>query len=80
MNISFNELRRLKHALPTGSVTKIAEEMEMDPQSVRRYFGADQFSDSGNHLQPGPNGGIVYLRDERIFNAAKRILREARRN
>lgn len=79
MNVSYSDLRRLKHALPTGSVTRIAREMNLPEQTVRQYFGADGFSTSGNHLQPGPNGGVVRLQDPRIYNAAQRILRETLR-
>lgn len=78
MQISFNDLRQLKHALPTGSVRRIAGETGLTDQEVRNYFGAADFTGSGNHRQPGPNGGIVYLEDTRILDTAKRILREAR--
>jgi HJR/Mrr/RecB family endonuclease len=31
MNITFEELRRIKHALPAGSIAKIAQELNLDP-------------------------------------------------
>ena len=31
---------------------------------------------SGNHIQPGPNGGIVHIEDEKILMLAKKILDE----
>ena len=40
MYITFNELRKIKHSLPTGSVKIIAKEVGTDEQSVRNYFGA----------------------------------------
>ena len=35
MNITFDELRRIKHTLPTGSVSKIASELDIEEQTVR---------------------------------------------
>ena len=59
MNISFNELRDIKHKLPTGSVKRIAESLNIEEQTVRNYFGANKFQNgqlTGKHVQPGPNG------------------------
>ncbi len=81
MNITFNELRQIKHRLPTGSVKRIAEELNIEEQTVRNYFGAQKYEDGkivGKHVQPGPDGGIVQLEDETILNAAKKILAEVR--
>ncbi|MFZ1298281.1 MAG: DNA-binding protein, partial [Saprospiraceae bacterium] len=66
MNITLDELRTIKHNLPTGSIRKIADELNLDEQVVRNYFGAHHLENSGNHIQPGPNGGIVHIEDERI--------------
>ena len=77
MNITFEELRRIKHSLPTGSVAKIAGELDLDEQTVRNYFGASKVQNGtlvGNHIQPGPNGGIVSIDDPQILNVAKRII------
>ena len=79
MNISFSELRRIKHELPTGSICKIASDLQLEEQTVRNYFGANKFNQGdyvGKHIQPGPNGGIVNLEDDSILNAAKKILRQ----
>ncbi len=79
MNISFEELRRIKHSLPTGSVSRIAKELNIEEQTVRNYFGAKKFENGqivSNHIQPGPNGGIVHLEDTTILDMAKKILRE----
>ena len=43
MNITFEELRRIKHALPTGSVKRIADELNIEEQTVRNYFGAKKY-------------------------------------
>ncbi|MBK9253957.1 MAG: DNA-binding protein [Saprospiraceae bacterium] len=79
MNITFDELRKIKHQLPTGSVSKIAAELNLDEQTVRNYFGAKKYENGevvGVHIEPGPNGGIVQLDDDKILNVAKRILAE----
>ncbi len=78
MNITFDELRQMKHSLPTGSISKIAKDLDLEEQTVRNYFGGDHYHSGGEvvglHIEPGPNGGIVYLEDTRIFEAAKKIL------
>jgi len=81
MNISFNELRRIKHSLPTGSVKKIASELNLQEQTVRNYFGAKKYLNggiTGKHIQPGPDGGIVQLEDTNILEIANRILGQQR--
>ena len=80
MHITFDELRKLKHELPTGSVKRIAEELGIEEQTVRNYFGAMKYEDGkivGKHIQQGPNGGIVDLEDDTIYNLAMKILAEA---
>jgi predicted transcriptional regulator len=80
MNITFEELRRIKHALPTGGVKRIADELKIEEQTVRNYFGAKKFENGqivSQHIQPGPDGGIVMLEDDTILNVAKRIIEEA---
>lgn len=77
MNITFDELREIKHKLPHGSVTRIAQELNLDEQVVRNYFGAHHLENSGNHIQPGPNGGIVHIEDETILNLAKQLIEES---
>ena len=79
MNITFDELRKIKHQLPTGSVSRIANELDIEEQTVRNYFGAKKYENGsvvGSHIEPGPNGGIVHLDDDRILNLAKRIIME----
>ena len=80
MNITFNELRRIKHSLPTGSVERIAKELNLEAQTVRNYFGATKYSDDGQligkHIQPGPDGGYVSLKDTSILDLAMKILAE----
>jgi len=80
MNITFDELRKIKHTLPTGSVSKIASELNIEEQTVRNYFGAKKYQNGevvGCHIEPGPGGGVVHLDDDKILNLAKRIIAEA---
>lgn len=77
MYMTFDELRSIKHQLPTGSVAKIAQELNVQEQTVRNYFGANKYEEgraTGNHLQPGPQGGIVSIENDTILKAALRIL------
>ncbi|MCE2789169.1 MAG: DNA-binding protein [Saprospiraceae bacterium] len=79
MNITFEELRKVKHALPTGSVSKIAKDLNIDEQTVRNYFGAKKYEGGqivGYYIEPGPNGGVVHLDDDSIFKAARKIIAE----
>jgi hypothetical protein len=79
MYITFEELRRIKHRLPTGSVGRIASELNIEEQTVRNYFGAKKYEEGrivGKHIQPGPDGGYVELDDDTILNVAQRIIEE----
>ena len=77
--ITFNELRRVKDALPSGSMTKIAEELGLEKETVRNYFGGHDYKDGkscGVHIEPGPDGGLVMLDDTKILDIALLILEE----
>ncbi|NND31859.1 MAG: DNA-binding protein [Saprospiraceae bacterium] len=79
MNITFEELRRTKHSLPTGSIKRIAEQLSVSEQTVRNYFGAAKYVEGtpvDRHIQPGPDGGIVHLEDTTILELARRIIDE----
>lgn len=81
MNITFDELRDIKHKLPTGSVSRIAETLKVDEQTVRNYFGAKKFINgdvADMHIQPGPNGGIVHLEDTTILDLALEMIKNSR--
>lgn len=83
MNITFEELRRIKHALPTGGVKRIADELKLEEQTVRNYFGAKKYENGqivSQHIEPGPDGGIVHLEDETIINLARKIIEESTHN
>ena len=80
MLITFEELRKIKHKLPTGSVSKIAEHLDLPEQTVRNYFGAKKYSEGGGvvdlHVQPGPNGGIIEIDNPKIIELARQMISE----
>ena len=80
MIITFNELRRIKDRLPSGSSQRIADELGIDVESVRNYFGGkhDAKEGAGVHFEQGPDGGVVTLDDTAILDAAMRILNEGK--
>lgn len=78
--ITFNELRQLKDSLPHGSMARIADELNLKVETVRNYFGGENYQDGkpvGFHLEPGPDGGIVVLDDTTIWDKAHEILAES---
>ena len=77
--VTFNELRRIKDALPSWSMAKIAEELGLEKQTVKNYFGGSDYKEGksvGLHIEPGPDGGIVQLDDTGILEVALRMLEE----
>ncbi|MBK9213847.1 MAG: DNA-binding protein [Saprospiraceae bacterium] len=77
MVLTFDELRQIKHSLPTGSIAKIAQQLNIEEQTVRNFFGGDHYKDGKTadlHLQPGPGGGVVTIEDTRILELAREIL------
>ena len=77
--ITFNELRRNKDSLPSGSMHRIADELNMTVETVRNFFGGHNFKNGksvGIHLEPGPDGGLVMLDDTTVLEKALQILRE----
>lgn len=77
--ITFNELRRIKDSLPSGSMHRISDELNMTVETVRNFFGGHNFKNGksvGIHLEPGPDGGLVMLDDTTVLEKALQILRE----
>ena len=78
--ITFNELRKLKDSLPTGSMHRIADELNMSVETVRNFFGGQNFENGqsvGIHLETGPDGGLVMLDDTTVLDKALQILKES---
>lgn len=78
--ITFNELRKIKNTLPTGSSQRIADELGISVDTVRNYFGGTNYKEgisAGVHLEPGPDGGIVILDNTLILEKALAILAES---
>ena len=78
--ITFNELRRIKYSLPTGSMHRIADELNLSVETVRNFFGGQNFKQGesvGIHLEPGPDGGLVMLDDTTVLDKALQILKES---
>ncbi|MDR1980734.1 MAG: DNA-binding protein [Tannerellaceae bacterium] len=77
---TFNELRRIKDSLPDGTTHRIADELGVSVETVRNYFGGQNFREGkscGVHIEPGPDGGIVVLDDTSILERALQILDES---
>jgi len=77
--ITFNALRRLKDSLPHGSMKLIAEKVGLDTQTVRNYFGGQNFKNGdscGIHFEAGPDGGLVTLDDTTIYDLAEEIAKQ----
>lgn len=77
--ITFNELRSIKDRLPDGATQRIAEELGLRVETVRNYFGGNNYEDgrsAGIHIEPGPDGGVVELDDTTILERALEIIKE----
>ena len=77
--ITFNELRKIKDSLPTGSMHRIADELGLEVETVRNVFGGHNFKSGksvGMHIEPGPDGGLVMLDDTIVLDRALEILDE----
>ena len=77
--ISFNELRDIKDSLPDGSMHQIARELNISVDTVRNFFGGQNFADGkcvGLHTEQGPDGGIVMIDDTTVFDKAIEILKK----
>jgi len=79
MNITFNELRRIKDNLPVGSIKMIADRLQLSEDTVRNYFGGSHYPTGesvGFHIEQGPGGGVVALDDTTILDMALSIIDE----
>lgn len=79
VTITFNELRKIKDQLPSGSMKKIAENLDLHEDTVRNYFGGTNFETGqcmGIHFEQGPDGGIVSFDDTTILDMARKMIQE----
>ena len=77
--ITFNELRRIKDSLPDGATQRIADELGLKVETVRKYFGGANYENgrsAGIHIEPGPDGGIVEIDDTTILEKALALIGE----
>jgi DNA-binding transcriptional regulator YhcF (GntR family) len=75
--ITFNELRKIKDRLPSGSMRKIAEKLDLKEETVRNYFGGRNFEkgeSAGIIMEQGPDGGIVTFEDTTILDLAQQMI------
>ena len=75
--ITFNELRKIKDLLPSGSMKQIAVELDLHEETVRNYFGGKNYEKGqsmGVHYEQGPDGGIVTFDDTTILDLAKKMI------
>jgi AcrR family transcriptional regulator len=76
--LTFNELRKIKDQLPSGSMRQIAEKLNLNEETVRNYFGGKNFDKGqsiGIHFEQGPGGGIVTFDDTTILDMAKAMIK-----
>jgi hypothetical protein len=76
--ITFNELRKIKDQLPSGSMRQIAEKLNLNEETVRNYFGGRNFDKGqsvGIHFEQGPGGGIVTFDDTTILDMAEKMIK-----
>lgn len=77
--MTFNELRRIKDRLPSGSMQRIADDLKISVDAVRNYFGGRHYGSGeavGIHIEKGPDGGIVSLDDRTILDHALKLLKD----
>jgi len=75
---TFNKLREVKDSLPHGSMDAIAAETGIAADDVRAFFRGEANGDSGYHMEPGPEGGIITIDNTRILEIALRIVWETK--
>ena len=79
MTLTFNELRKIKDRLPHGAIRRIAENLKMNEETVRNYFGGANYRDGesvGIHFSQGPDGGFVTIDDTTILDMAIEMTEE----
>ncbi|HZK03018.1 MAG TPA: DNA-binding protein [Bacteroidaceae bacterium] len=80
--ITFNKLREIKASLPEGSMRRIADELNLEVETVRNFFGGSDYKSGksvGFHIEPGPDGGAVVIDDTTVLDRALQILEESKK-
>lgn len=80
MNITFNELRKIKDNLPAGSMKQIADRLNVSEDTIRNYFGGSHYRTGdciGIHVEQGPDGGVISLDDTTILDMARTIIEQS---
>jgi hypothetical protein len=75
--MTFNELRNIKDSLPDGAIHSLAGELGESVETVRNYFGGQNFKrgkSCGFHIESGPGGGLVALDDTVLLERALEML------
>lgn len=67
---TFNRLREVKDSLPHGSMDAIAAELGIAADDVRAFFNGQGTAESGYHIEPGCDGGIVTIENSHILEVA----------
>ena len=57
--ITFNELRDIKDRLPDGTIHRIAAELGLSVETVRNYFGGENYLTEKAHSGPDPSRKTV---------------------
>lgn len=79
ITVTYSDLRKVKDALPDGSMQQIAQKLQLNVETVRNFFGGHNFEEGecvGIHYVPGPNEGFVIVDDTTIWDEAWAILEQ----
>ncbi len=79
MVITFDELRKVKDDLHSGSMQRIADELELDVEIIKNFFGGTHYekgSIGDVHFEKGVGGGVVKIEDTQIWDCAIKLLEE----
>lgn len=80
MRYDDNDIQRIEEnqrPIALRKHAKIADDLGIDVETVRNYFGGDHYEEGkavGIHFEKGPEGGIVQIDDTTILEKAKQML------
>lgn len=80
ITVTYSDLRKVKDALPDGSMQQIAQKLQLNVETVRNFFGGHNFEEGecvGIHYGSGPNEGFVIVDDTTIWDEAWAILEQS---